>query len=139
MSELAAPNPSLADIETSVIDWYKSYAQPWYEGNVNVETSASYYAVPSYFAGPDGAILLPTDEAQESFFSEFLADLKSRGWVGTTLLNIEVQMINPCTAFIKTENTNHIADGSPIGDRVTLYSYLAGKTSEGWKFLSVHV
>jgi len=140
MSKPAAPNASLADVEKDVITWYKSYAQPWYEGNVNIETSASYYAVPGYFAGPDGAMLVPTAEAQKSFHTEFIADLKSRGWVRTTLLNIEVQMINPCTAFIETEVTNHIADGSAMeGDGVTLYSYLAGKTSAGWKFLSVHI
>lgn len=113
--------------------------QPWYQGNVNVETSASYYAVPNYFAGPDGAILVPTAEAQKSFQTQFVADLKSDGWVRATPLNIKVTMINRCTAFIETEVTNHIADGSPMGDRVTLYSYLAGKTSEGWKFLTVHI
>jgi len=140
MSKLTTPNPNLADIEKEVIACYKSYAQPWYEGNPDAETSVSYYAVPNYFSLPDGVILFPTAEAQKSFFTEFIADLKSRGWVRTTLLNIEVQMINPCTAFIETEVTNHIADGSAMeGDGVTLYSYLAGKTSAGWKFLSVHI
>jgi hypothetical protein len=109
-------------------------------GTPNVETSASYYAVPTYFSLPDGATSFPTAEAQQSFLTEFIADLKSRGWVRTSLLNIEVKMTNPCTAFIETEVTNQIADGSPMeGERVALYSYLAGKTSEGWKFLSGHL
>jgi hypothetical protein len=55
------------------------------------------------------------------------------------LLNIDVKILNSNTAFIATEVINEDADGSPIEDtNVTSYSYLAGKTSEGWRFLSCH-
>lgn len=79
MSNLATSEPNLAEIEKEVIAWYKSYSQAWYEGNPDVETSASYYAVPTYFALPDGVIPILEAKVESSFFAQFICRSQKQG------------------------------------------------------------
>lgn len=140
MTDLPTPDPDFADTEKDLVAWYKRYAQPWFEGDPSAETSASYYAAPNYFCLPDGVLLFSRVETLTSFLTEFIADMRSKGWIRTTLLDIEVRVINANAAFLEAEMVHETVDGSPVeGDGTTTYSYLAGKTPEGWRFLSAHM
>jgi hypothetical protein len=87
------------------------------------------------------AQLVATKEMNRSRLVGVVENLKQRpgGWARSEGRAIKAQMLNPGVALIETEWTSYTTDGKPFGNcRVTLFTYLAAKTKEGWKFLSSH-
>jgi hypothetical protein len=137
---MALAGSAVADTAEDIVAWYKVYAQLWDKADVNIDAVERYYAVPGYFVGSDGALAAPTAEAHKSTMVAFVDGLKQKGWAGSKLLSVRANVLNPSAAFVETEWTDYATDGTPLeGCKVALYTYLAAKTTEGWKFLSAHV
>jgi hypothetical protein len=131
---------ALADTAEDIVAWYQSYAQLWDKADVNIDAVERYYAIPGYFVGLDGARAAPTAEAHKSTMVAFVESLKQKGWTGSKLLNVRANVLSPSAALVETEWADYATDKTPLdGCKVTLYTYLAAKTTEGWKFLSAHV
>ena len=136
---LATVGSSAAETAEEIVAWYNGYAQLWRDANVDIDAVAAYSAVPRYFVGADGvAQLLATNEMNRSRTVAQVESLKQRGWARSEV-RAKAQMLNPGVALIETEWTSYTTDGRPFGDcKVRLWTYLAAKTKEGWKFLSSH-
>jgi hypothetical protein len=140
---LATVASSAAETAEEIVAWYNGYAQLWRDANTfDIDAAAGYFASPRYNVGADGvAQLVATKEMNRSRLVGVVENLKQRpgGWARSEGRAIKAQMLNPGVALIETEWTSYTTDGKPFGNcRVTLFTYLAAKTKEGWKFLSSH-
>lgn len=137
---MALAGSAVADTAEEIVAWYQSYAQLWNKADVDIDAVERYYAIPGYFVGLDGALPASTAEAHRSIMAAFVESLKQKRWAGSKLLNVRANVLNPSAAFLETEWTDYATDGTPLeGCKIALYTYLAAKTTEGWKFLSAHV
>src|SRR5262249_48693492 len=127
-----------AETSEEVVTWYKGYAQLWSGANVNIDAVEPYYAVPIYFVGPDGAEVQATKELRRSWLAAGIETRKQRGINRGELQQVNATMLNPAAAFIQAEWARYKSDGSLIGDCKATWTYLAAKTKEGWKILSLH-
>jgi hypothetical protein len=137
---LALADSVFADTADDVVAWYRRYAELWNTTNVDVAAVAHYYAIPSYMVDSHGVVqLIPTAEAFRSTMAAYVDSSKHRGWAGGKVLTVKAHVLNPGAAFVESEWTNFGTDGTPlIGCQVESFTYLAAKTTDGWKFLSSH-
>ena len=138
---LGTAGSSAAETAEEIVAWYKGYAQLWHDyANVDIDAVTAYYAVPRWVVGADGvAQLVATNEMNRSRTVASVESGKQRGVARAEVLRAKAQMLNPGAALIEAEWTAYTTDGSPFGDcKVRLWTYLAAKTKEGWKFLSFH-
>ncbi len=137
---LGTAGSSAAETAEEIVAWYNGYAQLWHDSNnVDIDAVTAYYAVPRWVVGADGvAQLLATNEMNRSRTVAVVESSKQRGWARSEV-RAKAQMLNPGVALIEAEWTGYTTDGRPFGDcKVRLWTYLAAKTKEGWKFLSSH-
>lgn len=136
---LVIAGSSAAETAEEIVAWYKGYVQLWHDANVDIDAVAAYFAVPSYFVGPDGAQLVATKEMSRSRLVAIVERLKQQKWARSEV-QVKASMLNPGAALIEAEWTSYYTtDGTPPGGcRVRPFTYLAAKTKEGWKFLSSH-
>jgi NTF2-like protein (DUF6841) len=132
-------NPAAAETAGEIEAWYRTYAPLWEQTDVDLDVVERFYAHPGYFAPMNGAVLAPTVEAHKAQFVAAIAGWKQKGWTGSKLLDVKATMLNPSTALIEADWTLFGLNGTPLdGCRVQPYTYLAAKTEDGWKFLSIH-
>jgi uncharacterized NTF2-like protein DUF6841 len=137
---LATVGSGAAETAEEIVAWHRGYVQLWQDANVDIDAVAAYYAVPSYFVGPDGvAQLVATKEMIRSRMVATVERLKQQKWPRSEV-QVKASMLNPGAALIEAEWTNYYTtDGTPPGGcRVRPFYYLAAKTKEGWKVLSSH-
>ena len=137
---IALGGPVFADTADDVVAWYRRYAELWNTSKVDIEAVAYYYAIPSYTVDSHGVVqLIPTAQAFRSNMTAFVESSKHTGWAGGKLLTVEAHVLNPGAAFVESEWTNFGADGTPlVGCETERFTYVAAKTTDGWKFLSAH-
>ncbi len=135
---LVIAGSSAAETAEEIVAWYKGYAQLWRDP-VDIDAVAAYFAVPRYVVGADGvAQLVATQETNRSRLVTLVERLKQQKWARSEV-QVKASMLNPGAALIEAEWTRYSTDGSLFGDcKVRLWTYLAAKTKEGWKFLSVY-
>jgi len=125
-----------AETAEEVVAWYKGYAKLWSVADVNLDTVEPYYAIPLYYALPNGLAVSATKEAWRSANAAYIATRKQKGITRAELQKVNVTALNPGAAIIEAEWIDYGSDGSRIGD-CTAWTYLAAKTTEGWKHLSL--
>jgi len=131
--------PAAAETAEDLVAWYKEYAQLWRDTTaINVDAIENHYAVPSYFVGPDGPQLITKKETGTSFWAAFIDRGKQQGITRAKVERAHATLLNPAAALIAAEWATYGSDGSLMGDCKTTWTYLAAKTKDGWKFLSVH-
>src|SRR5262249_43416364 len=137
---IALTGSVFADTADDVVAWYRRYAELWNTANVDVDAVAHYYAIPSYMVDSHGVVqLIPTAEAFRSNMATFVDTSRHMGWAGGKVVTVKAHVLNPGGAFVESEWTNFGADGTPlVGCKVALFTYLAAKTTDGWKFISSH-
>ena len=138
---LASVGSSAAETAEEVVAWYKGYAQLWHDyNNFDIDAVTAYYGVPRWTVGADGvAQLVATKEMERARLVAMVESSKQRGVARAEVVRAKAQMLNPGAALIEVEWTAYTTDGSPFGDcKVRLWTYLAAKTKEGWKFLNSH-
>jgi ketosteroid isomerase-like protein len=137
---IALADSVFADTADDVVAWYRRYAELWNTANVDVDAVAHYYAIPSYLVDSHGVVqLIRTAEAFRSNMAASVASSKHMGWAGGKVLTVKAHVLNPGAAFVESEWTNFGADGTPlVGCQAARLTYLAAKTTDGWKFVSAH-
>ena len=134
---LVTAGSSAAETAEEIVAWYKRYVQLWHHANIDVDAVTAYYAVPRWAVGADGAQLMATKEMNTSRVVALIESLKQQKWARSEV-QVKASMWNPNAAFIEAEWTNYTTDGTPPRCRVSLFTYVAAKTKEGWKMLSTH-
>ena len=135
VSMLLTAITATADTVKEVTDWYKEYASHWFDADVDIDAVTPYYASHFYYLGSTGP-LLDTDETLKASLTSYAETWMHDGWSGARLLQVKVKMLNESSAMILTEWDIHASDGSSIiGCDRAPWTYLATKTTEGWKFV----
>ena len=127
-----------AETAEELVAWYKGYAQLWRDtANINIDAVENYYAVPLYWARPDGPQVMVTTETRRSVVAAYIEAGKQRGITRAELQQVNATVLNPAAALIEAEWAAYGRDGNLIGDCKTTWTYLAAKTKEGWKLFSL--
>jgi hypothetical protein len=87
----------------------------------------------------DGTVhVMSTAEAFRSTQAAFVGNAKQLGWAGGKLLSVKAHVLNPGAAFVEAEWTNYGVNGTLlVACKGELDTYIAIKTKDGWKFISV--
>jgi hypothetical protein len=138
---MALAGSALADTADDVAAWYRDYAKLWEKADhVDLDAVARYYAIPSYMVDLDGVVqLMSTADAFRANMAASIDSSKQQGWTGGKLISVKAHMLNPGAAFVEAEWANYGLNGTPlVACQEEPETYIAVKTTNGWRFISVH-
>lgn len=127
---LATPAAGTESIPRDPDAWYRNHYAPLWEENTwdKVDEISSYYGETVYVHPPDGPI---TPVNGQEWLAEAIGGWKADGWIGSDLVDIELQEINASTVTFKTRWLDRYVDDF---EEYSCGWYLADLTNGRWLF-----
>jgi hypothetical protein len=131
--------PALDAVVTEVREWYSGYVDTFTSlaagQRTDLEAVLSFYGVPLVIVAENRYLALPDRVAVLGTAKTLIDQLLQANYASSTIHRLDVRPLNTRAAFIEGVFSRNDREGKEL-ERVGT-AYLAAKTDEGWRFISL--